>query len=88
MEWYKCNTDGASRGNLGRGSYGFCVRNHQGDLIHAESSYIRNCSNTIAEAKAIKEALTFCQTNRLGPIILEIDSLSLLNIVSKTWKIR
>lgn len=32
QEYFKCNTDGASRGNPGRSSYGFCIRNHRGDL--------------------------------------------------------
>ncbi|XP_059306289.1 uncharacterized protein LOC132057691 [Lycium ferocissimum] len=33
----KCNTDGASRGNPGRSSYAFCIRNHMGGLIYAQS---------------------------------------------------
>lgn len=32
----KCNTDGASKGNLGEGSYGFCIRDNKGDLIYAQ----------------------------------------------------
>lgn len=47
-------------GNPGKGLYGFYVRNFQGDLIHAESRCLEICSNTVAEAKAIKETLTFC----------------------------
>ncbi|KAK4732460.1 hypothetical protein R3W88_025448 [Solanum pinnatisectum] len=34
----KCNTDGASRGNPGLSSYGFCTRDDRGDLIFAEQS--------------------------------------------------
>lgn len=33
--WTKCNTDGASKGNPGTSSYGFCLRDDLGDLIYA-----------------------------------------------------
>ncbi|XP_075104777.1 uncharacterized protein LOC142178886 [Nicotiana tabacum] len=33
--WTKINTDGASRGNPGRSSIGFCLRNEEGDLVYA-----------------------------------------------------
>ncbi|KAH0636015.1 hypothetical protein KY290_036409 [Solanum tuberosum] len=35
MQKMKCNVDGASKGNPGPSSYGFCLRNSQGDLIYA-----------------------------------------------------
>ncbi|KAK6780202.1 hypothetical protein RDI58_022386 [Solanum bulbocastanum] len=31
----KCNTDGASKGNLGESAYGFCIRDSSGDLLYA-----------------------------------------------------
>ncbi|KAH0649910.1 hypothetical protein KY284_029822 [Solanum tuberosum] len=34
--WIKCNTDGASKGNPGMSSYGFCLRDKNGDVIYAE----------------------------------------------------
>ncbi|KAK4732718.1 hypothetical protein R3W88_025706 [Solanum pinnatisectum] len=34
--WVKYNTDRASRGNLGRSSYAFCLRNNKGDVEYAE----------------------------------------------------
>lgn len=36
----KINTDGASKGNPGLSSYGFCLRNDRGDLLYAEAGQI------------------------------------------------
>lgn len=33
--WYKYNSDRDSRGNLGKCSIAFCIRNEDGDLMHA-----------------------------------------------------
>lgn len=35
LEWTKVNTDGASRGNLGRSLIGFVLRDEEGDVIYA-----------------------------------------------------
>ncbi|KAK4721760.1 hypothetical protein R3W88_011993 [Solanum pinnatisectum] len=43
--WVKCNTDGASRGNPGLSTYGFCIRNSDEDLIYAESQNIGVATN-------------------------------------------
>lgn len=51
--WYKCNTDGASRGNPGPSSYGFCVRDDSGDVVFARAQEIGLSTNVIAEAKTI-----------------------------------
>ncbi|XP_060182578.1 uncharacterized protein LOC132612299 [Lycium barbarum] len=47
--WIMCNTDGASRGNPGRGSFGFCVRNEEGNLIFARAAEIGHVTNNEAE---------------------------------------
>lgn len=49
----KCNTDGASKGNPGESSYGFCFRDSNGDLIHAQAQGIGVATNIEAEAKVI-----------------------------------
>ncbi|MCD9645116.1 hypothetical protein HAX54_033792, partial [Datura stramonium] len=33
--WFKCNSDGNSKGNPGPSSMAFCIRNRKGDLIYA-----------------------------------------------------
>ncbi|KAF3651406.1 hypothetical protein FXO37_18018 [Capsicum annuum] len=47
--WLKCNTDGISRGNPGRSSYAFCMRDPLGDLIYAEAKEISEGTNTFSE---------------------------------------
>lgn len=35
--WTIYNTNGASKGNPGEITYGFCMRNKDGELVHAET---------------------------------------------------
>lgn len=46
--WYKCNVDDSSRGNPGRSSFYFCIRNSLGDLA-SEAKEIELTRNTEAE---------------------------------------
>ncbi|XP_059295549.1 uncharacterized protein LOC132048883 [Lycium ferocissimum] len=85
--WFKCNTDGATRGNPGDSSYGFCVRNWLGDLLYAQSETIGESTNVIAEAKAILEGIKYSIDMQLLPLIVETDSLLLKNMVEGEWKV-
>lgn len=38
LGWVKYNIDGASMGNPGPSSHAFCVRNEEGDLLHAKAA--------------------------------------------------
>ncbi|XP_060200889.1 uncharacterized protein LOC132629179 [Lycium barbarum] len=58
--WWKCNTDGATRGNPGRSSFAFCVRNHTGDLVFARAKEMEDATNTESEAMALLEAAKYC----------------------------
>ncbi|KAK4706363.1 hypothetical protein R3W88_034058 [Solanum pinnatisectum] len=71
----KCNTDGASKGNSGLSSYGFCLRTSHGNLIYARAAEVGTTTNTKAEAVAIHEALEYCWENRLIEVITKINSL-------------
>uniref|UniRef100_A0A1U7Y3W8 Uncharacterized protein LOC104240759 n=1 Tax=Nicotiana sylvestris TaxID=4096 RepID=A0A1U7Y3W8_NICSY len=57
--WLKVNTDGASRGNPGRSSIGFCIGNENGDIVKSVGKEIEETTNIVAEAKV--EALRFCR---------------------------
>ncbi|XP_060211629.1 uncharacterized protein LOC132639169 [Lycium barbarum] len=81
----KCNTDGASRGNPGLNSYGFCIRDSNGDLDYAEAQQMGIATNMEAETEAIKQALKFCKQHNFQQVQLETDSLVLLNILQDTW---
>ncbi|XP_075095490.1 uncharacterized protein LOC142173745 [Nicotiana tabacum] len=58
--WYKCNTDGASKGNPGPSSLGFCVRDDEGDVVYARAVDLGVTTNVVAEAKAILQRLECC----------------------------
>lgn len=57
--WVVCNTDGVNRGNPGRSTYGFCIRNREGNLLYADSKSMETCTNMEAEAQAIWRALSY-----------------------------
>ncbi|KAH0665042.1 hypothetical protein KY285_026248 [Solanum tuberosum] len=55
INWVKCNTDGASRGNPGPSSAAFCIWDYSGSIVVAKGFKIHNTSNLVAEARAIRE---------------------------------
>nr|XP_009769782.1 PREDICTED: uncharacterized protein LOC104220585 [Nicotiana sylvestris] len=84
--WFKCNIDGASRGNPGPSSYGFCVRDHEGNLVFAKAKEIGEATNIVSEAKAIAEGLAYCMERHLHPLIMETDSLGMRKIIDDAWE--
>ncbi|XP_075107108.1 uncharacterized protein LOC142180085 [Nicotiana tabacum] len=76
--WYKCNTDGASKGNPRPSSLGFCVRDDEGDVVYARAVDLGVTTNVVAEAKAILQGLEYCVEHDFHPLILETDSLVLV----------
>lgn len=87
MRSFKCNVDGASKGNPGPSSGPFCTRNREGNLIYAEDTRLFDGTNLVAEVVALRLGLEFCVQHNLLPVILEIDSLSLKNILDGIWEI-
>ncbi|XP_070007310.1 uncharacterized protein [Nicotiana sylvestris] len=75
--WIKVNTDGASRVNPGRSSIGFCIRNENGDIVKSVGKEIEETTNTVAEAKAMVEALRFCRFQQYSHVWLQTDSMLL-----------
>nr|XP_009784530.1 PREDICTED: uncharacterized protein LOC104232953 [Nicotiana sylvestris] len=84
--WTKINTDMASKGNPGRSSIGFCLRNEEGDLVYACGKEIQEVTNTQAETTAILEALKHCLTNEMNNIWVETDSMLLKKVITREWK--
>ncbi|XP_049399852.1 uncharacterized protein LOC125863924 [Solanum stenotomum] len=66
----KYNTDGASKGNPGDSSFGFCIRNHEGNLLYAKAKRIGVATNTKVESMAILEALQYCMGKELMGVIV------------------
>ncbi|XP_075103611.1 uncharacterized protein LOC142178181 [Nicotiana tabacum] len=84
--WFKCNTDGASRGNHVPSSYGFCVRDHAGDLVSAKAKEIGETTNIVSEAHANVKGLAYCVEKQLHPLIMETDSLVMWKIIDGKWE--
>ncbi|XP_060183096.1 uncharacterized protein LOC132613054 [Lycium barbarum] len=82
--WFKCNTDGASRGNPGPSSYNFFVRNWEGDLVYAQCAKIGDTTNVVAEARGILEGTSkfysFSELPGAGKKILNLDKNQVPNL--------
>ncbi|XP_059315813.1 uncharacterized protein LOC132066527 [Lycium ferocissimum] len=85
--WFKCNTDGASRGNPGLSSVAFYIRDEFGNLIYAGARRLADTTNIIAESVAILDGIEFCIKNDLMNVMIESDYLSVVNIIQGVWDI-
>ena len=82
----KCNTDGASKRNPGMSSYGYCIRDENGDLIYAKPNSIGETTNMDTEVTTARKALHFCLENGLTKVRLETDSLTLKKMLNRSWR--
>lgn len=87
LGWYKCNIDGASKGNPGPSSAAFCVRNSEGDILGVKRRSLPLSTGIVAEAVAIREGIQFCIERNLLPLIIETDSLSMTNFIERIWEV-
>ncbi|KAK4716576.1 hypothetical protein R3W88_014914 [Solanum pinnatisectum] len=78
---------GAFRGNPGPRAAAFCVRNYEGDLVGAKGVKLAESTSLVAEAMTIKEELQYCWENNYLNIILESDSLAMVQILNGVWEI-
>nr|XP_016507661.1 PREDICTED: uncharacterized protein LOC107825326 [Nicotiana tabacum] len=85
--WIKVNTDGASRGNPGRSSIGYVLRNEEGDVVYACGKEIKEGTNTNAEVKAMLRALRFCVEHGYVHINLHTDSMLLTKVIAGEWSV-
>ncbi|XP_060182743.1 uncharacterized protein LOC132612645 [Lycium barbarum] len=84
---FKCNTDGAAKGNPGPSSAAFCIRNDVGDLVYAAAKTLTDGTNIVAEAEAIRMGMRYCVEKHLFPLIIETDSMSMKMILKEEWKV-
>ncbi|KAM3235236.1 hypothetical protein P3L10_015272 [Capsicum annuum] len=82
---FKCNSDGASKGNPGPISSAFCIRDDQGNFEFAECRKIGVATNLMAEVIALRIGLQYCIDHNLFPLILETDSLAVKQFVEGNW---
>lgn len=72
--WIKFNKGGASKGNSGRSSIGFVVRDEERDVRFALGKEIQEGTNTEAKAVAILEALRYCVKHGYTHFLMKTDS--------------
>jgi hypothetical protein len=73
--WYKCNIDAAFHANLNKTSTGWCLRDHLGRFIMAETTWLDgNYSVLEGEAIALLEAMRAMKDRRISYVIFETDS--------------
>ncbi|KAH0669287.1 hypothetical protein KY285_023446 [Solanum tuberosum] len=85
--WWKCNTDGASRGNPGPSAAAFCISNSAGDLVGAKGVKIQDSTSIVAEAIVVREGLQYYWEHGLIQVLLESDSYALVKMLNGEWDV-
>ncbi|XP_075076726.1 uncharacterized protein LOC142163350 [Nicotiana tabacum] len=83
MGWVMLNTDGSFLQREGKASLGGTVRDEYGDIIMAFSTPATAQNHNIAEAQAALCGLNWCKQNGFSQVILELDSLYIIEILRK-----
>lgn len=83
-------TDGASRGNPGKSSYGFVIFNDSKKEIYKEGKYIGVNTNNFAEYSAVLKALEYIKKNFKGEVSINffMDSRLVVEQLSGRFKIK
>lgn len=77
INWIKCNTNEANRGNLGSSPYAFCLRYYQGNIVYPEAKEIGFTNNMKAKTMGVKCCLRYYMAKKLHNIVVETNSLGL-----------
>ena len=83
-------TDGASRGNPGKASYGFVVFNDKKEKIHEEGKYLGIKTNNFAEYTAVIKALEYVEKSFSRDLEIKffMDSKLVVEQLSGRFKIK
>ncbi|KAL0281808.1 UNVERIFIED_CONTAM: putative ribonuclease H protein, partial [Sesamum radiatum] len=81
-DWYKLNTDGASKGNPGISGAGGILRDHLGRVIFAFQEPLGINTNTQAELSAINRGLQICRDKGFRKIWIEINAKTIIMLIS------
>jgi hypothetical protein len=84
LGWYKCNVDAAFHQNLNKTSTGWCLRDHRGCFIMAETTWIDgSCSIVEGESIALLEALKVLSQRGYSRVIFETNSKSVVDAIQR-----
>jgi ribonuclease HI len=80
--WYKCNVDAGFHKDLRKTSTGWCLRDHTGRFIKAETTWRDGlCSILEGESIALIEALHALEQQGITHVIIETDSKSVVDAI-------
>ena len=92
FDYLKIYFDGGSRGNPGPSAVGAVIYDKNDNKIDELSQYIGECTNNLAEYKALDMVLDLIKKYRVkynvNRIILNTDSKLLHNQIKRVWKIK
>ncbi|GLJ06385.1 hypothetical protein SUGI_0037820 [Cryptomeria japonica] len=81
--WLKLNFDGSCRGNPRVFGFGVVIHNSEGKLLLGSYGAMRVATNNEAEIQALLEGLKLCVTNKMTKIVIEGDSLVIIQGIIK-----
>ncbi|PHT36728.1 hypothetical protein CQW23_24428 [Capsicum baccatum] len=84
--WVKLNVDGCSKGNPGPAVGGGIIRDHAGVMISTFVEFYGECSNNLAEAKAMFTGISICLNKGPRNVIVESDSMIIINLIKRVKK--
>jgi ribonuclease HI len=80
--WFKCNLDAGFHRDLNKTSAGWCLRDHMGRFVMAETTWLNgNYSVIEGEAIAMLEALKAMEQRRISHVIFETDCKSVVDAI-------
>ncbi len=86
------NTDGASRGNPGKASYGIVIKNDEGEILDTKKDFLGITTNNIAEYTGVLEALKLVKNRynleKIKKINIISDSELLVKQLNKIYKVK
>ncbi|KAL0427066.1 UNVERIFIED_CONTAM: putative ribonuclease H protein [Sesamum latifolium] len=81
-DWFKLNTDGASKGNPGISGAGGILRDPQGRVLFAFEEPLGCMSNTLVELKAIYRGLQLSIERNITKIWIETDAQVIIKLIA------
>ncbi|KAF7815210.1 putative ribonuclease H-like domain-containing protein [Senna tora] len=81
--WWKLNVDGTCQGSPKLIAGGGLIRDSHGNWIHGFTKFFGQGSSLLAELWAIYEGLTLAKSLHYEKLIVESDSLTAINLLSK-----
>jgi ribonuclease HI len=79
--------DGGSRGNPGPSGAGFVIKEpNSGRIIYKKGVWLGHATNNVAEYNGLLSGLDYAYTNRYHNLLIEGDSLLVVNHLKGIWK--